>query len=101
MPDPSAAAPLSGCFVAEWYRPQLSRPGFDSLVALLDSAAAALEAGGAVRLLVAFVVPADDTVYGVFAADTGQRVLQMCSRAGVLPQRITPDTHVDVRPVAS
>jgi hypothetical protein len=99
MSDPIATtAPSSGCFVAEWYRPQLSRPGFDSFVELLDSAAGA---DGTIRLLVAFLVPADDTVYAVFSADSGESVLRMCSRAGVLPQRITADTHVDVRPMAS
>lgn len=74
------------CYLVEWYRPDLA----DDLVARLDQfATAAHEAGTQVTLLMALAVPADEVVFGLFAADSVDAVTRVCGQAGLPAQRVT------------
>ena len=79
------------CFLAEWYRTELTDRAVGSFASLLESSAAELSVGTTqVRLLVTLSVPADDALYGVFEAETSESILRACTRAGALPHRVTP-----------
>lgn len=88
-----------GCFLAEWYRSEFSDPAITKFVALLESSASDLSSvESPARLLVVFSVSADDAIYALFAAESAEDALRVCTRAGVLPQRLTPE--VDARIMA-
>jgi hypothetical protein len=79
------------CFLAEWYRTELTDHAIYSFTNLLESTAAQMSADEVpVRLLVTLSVPADDALYGVFEAETSESILRTCTRAGALPHRLTP-----------
>jgi hypothetical protein len=93
-------SPLSHlrCYLAEWYRPQLTEELLDSTVARLDECVRAMcAAGSPVQLLTAVAVPNDELVFGVFAARSEQVVAQVCRQAGVPAQRLSP--AIDARAV--
>jgi hypothetical protein len=84
------------CFLAEWHRSAFSDPAITKFVRLLTSCTADVaEITTPVRLMMVLSVAADARVYGVFEADTAETVLRVCTRAGALPQRVTPG--VDAR----
>jgi hypothetical protein len=82
------------CFLAEWYRTELTDQAIGSFAHLLESTAAELSVEATpVRLLVTLSVPADDALYGVFEAETSESILRTCTRAGALPHRLTPQVQ--------
>lgn len=80
-----AGEPSSPCYLVEWYRPVLQ--GVQHELAISEIAACA--AGGCVHLLAVVMVPADEVIFGVFAAESEADVAETCVRAGMAAQRIT------------
>jgi hypothetical protein len=92
----SAAVAITTRYLVEWYRPSLTRPVIDELVAELDRSTNAMCAEGSqVWLLVTLAVPSDEVFYGVFAANSPELVQTACLRAGAAPDRMSLD--VDAR----
>lgn len=85
------------CHLAEWYRPDVTQPDVDDLLANLETAAAALRADGrSVALLVTLVVPTDEVVYGLFTAESAQLVSELCQRAGNPAERLSTDVSASI-----
>ena len=92
----SIAVPVATRYLVEWYRPNLTRQLIDDMVAGLDKATANMSAeGSAVSLLLTVAVPADEVLYGVFAAESPDVVRAACERAGSLAERMSAD--IDAR----
>ena len=69
------AMPGLRCYLAEWYRPEVTERPVDDIAATLDAGAAILCAEGTVvRLLMALAVRSDQVLYGVFAACSPETV---------------------------
>ncbi|UUO02905.1 hypothetical protein M4D79_06625 [Mycolicibacterium novocastrense] len=80
------------CYLAEWYRPEVTRRRVDDIADELEAAAAAVAGEGVpVRLLVAVAAPTDEVLYGVFAADSPEIVIRTCQHAGIPAERLTAD----------
>jgi hypothetical protein len=87
------------CYLAEWYRPDNTEEQLDRTATTLENCAAAMSAEGSpVRLLVTLAVPADEVIFGVFAASSAQIVIEACQRAGIPAQRLT--AAIDARVTA-
>src|SRR5262245_25022188 len=84
------------CYLAEWYRREVTAQPVDDIAAQLDAGVAMLCAEGTpVRLLVTLAVPTDEVLYGLFTAHSPDIVIQACQRAGVPAERLS--TRVDAR----
>jgi len=82
----------SSCFLAEWYRPDVTSRTIEDIAAALHTAAAAMRANGIqVRLLMAFAVPADEVLYATFSAYSPDSVAQTCKQAGIPVERLSSD----------
>ena len=78
-------------FLVEWYRPDAASDGFDDGVTRLVEFAASESAQEAhVHLLVTLAVPGDEVAFGVFDANSAGAVADVCGRAGIPAQRLTP-----------
>ena len=78
-------------FLVEWYRPDAASDGFDDGVTrLVEFAASASAQDGNVHLLVTLAVPGDEVAFGVFDAHSAGAVAEVCGRAGIPAQRLTP-----------
>jgi hypothetical protein len=77
------------CFLVEWYQPDLGGKSLDDIVDGVRRRAA-----DGVRLLAALTVPTDETLFGVFAADSIEAVVRVCQRAGWHTDRITGEVRV-------
>ncbi|WP_428342125.1 hypothetical protein [Mycobacterium sp.] len=78
------------CYLAEWYQREVTEDDLDRTAATLDASAASVSAQGSpVRLLTMVSVPADEVLFGVFAANSRQIVAQACQRAGLPAQRLS------------
>jgi hypothetical protein len=87
-----SAAPHVVCYLAEWYRPEVTQQPIDETVAKLDAVAATMRVEGAlVKLVVTLAVPTDEVIYGVFAARSPDIVVQACRRAGIPLERLSSD----------
>jgi hypothetical protein len=87
-----SVAPQVVCYLAEWYRPEVTQQPLDDTIAKLDAAAAAMRVEGSlVELLVMLAVPADEVIYGLFAAASPDIVVQACWRAGIPLERLSSD----------
>jgi hypothetical protein len=87
-----SARPLVACYLAEWYRPEVTQQPLDDTVAKLDAVAATMRVEGSlVNLLVTLAVPTDEVIYGVFSACSPDIVVQACRRAGIPLERLTSD----------
>lgn len=85
-------------FLAEWYASELTAATPEDVAARFDAGTVATGAeGSAVQLLVTVSAPTDDVVYGVFAADTADAVLEVCRRVGWPPDRITGHVREHIR----
>jgi hypothetical protein len=79
-----------GCYLVEWYRPDLTESDVTDAAARLDECAASMSVEGSpVRLLMTLAVPIDEVVFGVFAAGSADTVAKTCRRAAMPPQRLT------------
>src|ERR1700740_2208886 len=79
-----SAAPQVACYLAEWYRPEVTQQPLDDTVDKLDAIAATMSVeGSVVKLLVTLAVPTDEVIYGVFAACSPDIVVQACRRGGI------------------
>jgi hypothetical protein len=88
-----SVAPPVACYLAEWYRPEVTEQPLDDTIAKLDAVAATMRVeGSAVKLLVTLAVPTDEVIYGVFAACSPDSVVQVCRRAGIPLERLS--SHV-------
>jgi hypothetical protein len=86
------SAPASGlrCYLAEWYRPELTAEGLAHAVSILDDCVALMCARGSpVQLMMTLAVPDDDVVFGVFAAGSEQVVARVCAQAGMPARRLS------------
>jgi hypothetical protein len=80
------------CFLAEWYRPDVTSRTVEDIAAVLDTAAAELRAEGIeVRLLMTLAVPADEVLYAMFSAYSADSVIKMCEHAGIPVERLNTD----------
>jgi hypothetical protein len=77
------------CYLVEWYRPEVAEDLDDTVTKLDEWVASLCTAGSPVELLMAFAVPIDEVVFGVFAAASADVVAQACRRAGIPAQRLT------------
>jgi hypothetical protein len=85
-------ASQSSCFLAEWYRPDVTSRTIDDLAAALHTAAAAMRAKGIqVRLLMTLAVPADEVLFATFSAYSADSVVQTCKHAGIPVERLSSD----------
>jgi hypothetical protein len=86
----STGEPSSPCYLVEWYRPARAGAQLDDATARIKACVASMRAGGAHVGLVAIVaVPADDVIFGVFAATSESDVAETCRKAGMTAQRVT------------
>jgi hypothetical protein len=96
-----STAPPVACYLAEWYRPDVTEQPLDDTVAKLDAVAATMRVEGSrVELLVTLAVPADEVIYGVFAACSPEIVVQACRRAGIPLERLSSDVAARITRVA-
>jgi hypothetical protein len=94
-------APPVACYLAEWYRPEVTQQPLDDTVAKLDAVAATMRVEGSqVKLLVTLAVPTDEVLYGVFAARSPDIVVQACRRAGIPLERLSSDVAARISRVA-
>jgi len=78
------------CYLVEWYRSAIVGETVGNFTAVLDDCAASISAGGDhVRLLTVLAVPADEVLFGVFAASSADLVARTCLKAGVPVQRLS------------
>jgi hypothetical protein len=78
------------CYLAEWYRSELTEELLDCAVTKLDECVSSVCAQGSpVRLLMALAVPDDQLVFGVFVADSEEVVERVCRQAGVPAHRLS------------
>jgi hypothetical protein len=78
------------CYLVEWYRSELTVAQLDRTAAQLAEGVARMCGEGApVQLLMTLAVPADEVVFGVFAADSAESVSEVCRRAGLPAERLT------------
>jgi hypothetical protein len=78
-------------FLAEWYRPDVGGEAFDRNVDRLVEYAASTSSGGApVHVLVTVSVPSDEVAFAVFDGASAQAIAELCERAGIPAQRVTP-----------
>ena len=88
-----------GCYLVEWYGPQVIAQPLDETVAKLDTGILQTRAeGSAVRLLMALTAHTDQVLYSVFAASSPETVRQACERAGFPAERVTTDIEARVMP---
>ena len=77
-------------YLAEWYHPDLTREALQRRVtAIVTNAARSADGGRAVTLLTTFLLPNDEVVFGVFAADSGESVAEICRRSGYPAGRVS------------
>jgi hypothetical protein len=96
-----SAAPQVACYLAEWYRPEITQQPLDDTVAKLDAVAATMRVEGSrVELLVTLAVPTDEVMYGVFAAGSPEIVVQACRRAGIPLERLSSDVAARITRIA-
>jgi hypothetical protein len=96
-----STAPPAACYLAEWYRPEVTQQPLDDTVAKLDAVAATMRVEGSqVKLLVTLAVPTDEVLYGVFAARSPDIVVQACRRAGIPLERLSSDVAARISRVA-
>ena len=95
------AASQVTCYLAEWYRPEVTQQPLDDTVAKLEAVAAAMRLeGSVVKLLVTLAVPTDEVTYGVFAASSPDIVARACWRAGIPLERLSSDVGARITRVA-
>lgn len=73
------------CFLVEWYQPDLVDSAVDTVIDRLTRVAAAAR----VKLLLTLTAPSDETLFGVFTADSVDAVVAVCRQAGWHVDRIT------------
>jgi hypothetical protein len=82
--------PRLPCYLVEWYRPELTSGQLDRTVARLEECATVMCGEGAdVKLLMALALPAEEVLFGVFAACSAQTVCEACRRAGIPAERLS------------
>ncbi|KLO31675.1 hypothetical protein ABW16_02315 [Mycolicibacter heraklionensis] len=73
------------CFLVEWYQPDLMESAVEAAIDRLTAPATAAR----VKLLVALTAPSDETLFGVFSAESVDSVVTVCRQAGWHIDRIT------------
>jgi hypothetical protein len=86
----SASGLSQRCYLAEWYRSELTEELLERAVTKLDECVSSVCAQGShVRLLMALAVPDDQLVFGVFVADSEEIVDGICRQAGIPAHRLS------------
>ena len=86
------------CYLAEWYRATAEEEAVDHFTASLCDCAASLSGGGRrIQLLTVLAVPADEVIFGVFAATSADLVATACLQAGVPAQRLSAAIDARIR----
>ncbi|KKB98959.1 hypothetical protein [Mycolicibacter arupensis] len=80
------------CFLVEWYQPGLAESTVDAAIDRLAAAAVGLCA----TLIVAVAAPADETLFGIVAADSSDIVVAACREAGWHVDRITAGVRAHI-----
>ena len=81
-----------GCFLVEWYQPDLTAATVDAAIDRLARAADPAH----VQLLMTLTAPADETLFGVFAGDSADAVVDACVQAGWHADRITSGVQAHI-----
>lgn len=76
----------SSHFLVEWYWPASTAQEFDAAVTNLVD----LAVGSDASVLVTVLVACDEVAFGIFDAGSARSVAELCGRAGVPAQRLTP-----------
>ncbi|MDZ4264590.1 MAG: hypothetical protein U1D00_02625 [Mycobacterium sp.] len=80
---------VSHRYLVEWYTPEITAEVLAEAIARLHHSAADVSAAGTpVQLLLTLGVPADDVMFGVFAAVSPEVVTCTCEIAGLPFQRL-------------
>jgi hypothetical protein len=78
------------CYLAEWYRSELTAGELDDTAAKLQAGVAAMRGEGSpVQLLMTLAIPADEVLFGIFTAGSAQDVSEVCRRAGIPAERLS------------
>jgi hypothetical protein len=85
------------CFLVEWYRPELIERPYEHAVTTLCAKSMSAE-GFPVELVSLLAVPTDETLFGIFTADSASLVAQTCDRAGMPAQRLTAAADIPLPP---
>ena len=94
-----SSEPNEGCFLVEWYQRGIAIDSVQQAGDQLCAAADLVRAGGlAVRFVLAVSVPADQTLFGVFTAESVEAITQTCRAAGCPADRITANAAAYVAP---
>jgi len=87
MGDPSRSI---SCYLAEWYRADLSERTMERAFARLTRGVELLtDDGASATVLMSLLVPTDDVVFCVFAAQSREIVVAACDQAGLPVERVT------------
>ncbi len=79
------------CYLVEWYRTDLSDEAIGrTLAQLRDGVQAMSTNGSSPKVLMVLSVPADGVMFCVVAATSRERVAEVCDRAGLPAERVTP-----------
>jgi len=73
------------CFLVEWYQPDLVESTVDAVIDRISRVADVAR----VKLLVTLTSPSDETLFGVFVADSVDAVVTVCRQAGWHIDRVT------------
>lgn len=76
------------CYLAEWYAPDVTSQPLEVTTARLRRCT--VDTSSPIALTMAVAVPADDMILALFVADSAHAVAEVCSRAGLPAQRLTP-----------
>lgn len=76
------------CYLTEWYARDVTSQPLEVTTAKLSACIG--DTGSRVVLVIAVAVPADDMILAVFIADSAHTVAEVCGRAGLPAQRLTP-----------
>jgi hypothetical protein len=80
------------CFLAEWYRSEVTSRTIEDIAAKLYTAAATMRAEGMqVQLIITLAVPTDEVLYGMFSAYSADTVVLTCEHAGIPVERLSSD----------
>jgi hypothetical protein len=87
MSDPSRSI---SCYLAEWYRADLSEASMERAFARLTRGVELTgDDGASATVLMSLLVPTDDVVFCVFVAQSPETVVAACDQAGIPVERVT------------
>jgi hypothetical protein len=87
MSDPPRSI---ACYLAEWYRADLTEHTMERAFATLTRGAElSSDDGASATVLMSLLVPTDDVAFCVFLAQSRETVVAVCDQAGLPVERVT------------